>query len=203
VRLPTGLASLDALSGGGLPRGRLTEIAGPRSAGRTALACTVAAAATRAGEVVAWVDPADALCPEAAAAAGLDLARTLWARPPGLLDALRAAEWVAGAGGFGLVVLDLAGEAPRGTRADVDTARWLRLVRAAERTRTTLLVVAGAAPRAGSAAALGLALDAPRARWSGGPGRLVLLDGVRVQVTVARSRLGGVGRRTLVEPAVA
>ena len=199
-RLATGLPALDALVGGGLPRGRLTELTGPRSAGRTGLACAVAAAATHAGEVIGWIDPHDTLDPEAAAAAGVVLARTLWARPPGPDDALRAAEWIAGAGGFGLVVVDLAGDAAAPAR--VTAAAWPRLQRAAERTRTALLVV-GSAPCAGAAAALGLALEASRARWSGGPGRLLLLDGVRARITVVRSRLGGVGRTAVVEQAVA
>src|SRR6185369_17623498 len=75
ARLPTGLPVLDQALGGGLPRGRITELAGARSTGRTGLACTIAAAATRAGETIAWIDPADALDPAGAAAAGIALAR--------------------------------------------------------------------------------------------------------------------------------
>jgi len=106
-RLPTGLAVLDEALGGGLPRGRIAELAGAPSTGRTGLACAIAAAATRAGETIAWVDPQDALEPEAAAAAGIALARLLWVRPRSVSDAFRAAEILLGAGGFGLVVLDL------------------------------------------------------------------------------------------------
>src|SRR5438876_12113947 len=58
ARLPTGLAALDAALGGGLPRGRVTELAGAPSMGRTGLACAIAAAATRAGETIAWAVPA-------------------------------------------------------------------------------------------------------------------------------------------------
>ena len=106
-RLATGLSALDAVLGGGIPRGRITELAGPRSAGRTGLAAAIAASATRAGETIAWVDPADALDPEAAAAADIALARLLWVRPRGMPDALRAAEILLAAGGFGLVLLDV------------------------------------------------------------------------------------------------
>src|SRR2546427_11153446 len=81
-RLATGLASLDAVLGGGLPRGRITELAGPRSAGRTGLACAVAARATRAGETIAWVHPEDALHPGAAAAARAQRAAPLRGGPP-------------------------------------------------------------------------------------------------------------------------
>src|SRR5262245_55194698 len=56
-RLSTGLVALDDATGGGLPRGRVSELSGPRSAGRTGLGCAIAAAATRAGETIAWVDP--------------------------------------------------------------------------------------------------------------------------------------------------
>lgn len=185
-RLSTGLAPLDAALGGGLPRGRITELVGPPSAGRTGVACAVAATATRAGETIAWVDPADALDPEGAAGAGLVLDRTLWIRPRRPGDERRAAELVLRAGGFGLVVLDLD---ERASRAAPDTAAVARLARAAEATRSTLLVVA---PRstAGSFAALGLAVEAKRVRWSGGPGRLVALDGVDAAVRVVRSRVG-------------
>ena len=93
ARLPTGLPVLDEALDGGLPRGRVTELTGPRSAGRTGLACAIAAAATRAGETIAWVDPEDALEPETAAArrdrAGR--ARSGCGRASAA-DALRAAE---------------------------------------------------------------------------------------------------------------
>src|SRR5437667_410415 len=67
ARLSTGLAVLDEALGGGLPRGRVTELAGSPSTGRTGLACAIAATATRAGETIAWVEPADAPDPGSAA----------------------------------------------------------------------------------------------------------------------------------------
>jgi RecA/RadA recombinase len=195
ARLPTGLAVLDDALGGGLPRGRVTELAGPRSSGRTGLTCTIAASATWAGETIAWVDPEDALDPDPAAAAGIVLERLLWVRPRNLADAFRAAEILLAAGGFGLVVLDV-----DTTRSGA--GRWPRLARAAERTRSTLLVVA---PRreAGTFAAVGLELGARRVRWSGGPGRLVLLEGIDARVTVARSRIGRPGQTLVVRQACA
>jgi len=86
---------------------------------------------------------------------------------------------------------------PRGAAAG---RAWARLAQAAERTRSTLLVV-GAARQAGAFAALGLDLGPHRARWSGGRGRLLLLDGVTARVTVARSRAGGLGRALVVQHA--
>ena len=194
-RLATGLSALDAVLGGGIPRGRITELAGPRSAGRTGVAAAIAASATRAGETIAWVDPEDALDPEAAAAAGIALARLLWVRPRGMPDALRAAEILLGAGGFGLVLLDV-------DPVNASARAWPRLARAAERTRSGLLVVA---PRraAGTFAAVGLELGARRVRWTGGPGRLVLLEGIEASLTVARSRLGRLGQSLVVRQACA
>src|SRR5262245_20701778 len=78
--LPTGIAPLDAMLAGGLPRGQLSEIHGPASSGRTGLALAAAAHATRSGTLAAWVDPADRLDPASAAAAGVDLSRLLWLR---------------------------------------------------------------------------------------------------------------------------
>src|SRR5437867_13296588 len=89
ARLSTGLAVLDEALGGGLPRGRITELAGAPSAGRTGLACAIAASATRIGETIAWVDPEDAFDPEAGAVAGIALARTLWVRPRHVAAAFR------------------------------------------------------------------------------------------------------------------
>jgi RecA/RadA recombinase len=196
-RLSTGVPQLDAALDGGLPRGRLTELAGARSSGRTGLACVIAAAATRAGETIAWVDPENGLEPEAVADAGVVLAHTLWVRPRGERDALRAAELLLGAGGFGLVVLDLGSleTAERG-------APWPRLVHAAERTGAALLVVA-ARRLAGACAALGLELQARRVCWSGEPGRLALLMGIDARLTIARSRVGRMGQALVVRQACA
>ena len=203
--LTTGLPALDVALEGGLPRGRVTELSGSRSAGRTGLACRIAGSATSAGETIAWIDPDDALDPEAATAAGVALARTLWVRPRNVADACSAAEILLGAGGFGLVVLDLGSQpahpARRATRPPTLTS-WMRLARAAERTRSTLLVLATAS-QAGACAALQLELTGPCARWSGGPGRRVLLDGITARLTVARSRSGGAGRTLVVRQACA
>ena len=202
-RLPTGLASLDALLGGGLPRGQVSEIAGRHSAGRTALACRVAATTTARGEIVAWVDPDNALDPEMAAAAGVHLDHTLWVRPRRPGDAPRAAELLLETGGFALVVLDLA-ESSSSVRASSvgrsAAGTWTRLARAAQRTGSTLLVV-GSSRQAGVTAAFGLELGPHRTRWSGGRGRPLLLEGITVRITVARSRTGAQGRTLVVHHA--
>src|SRR5437763_5719987 len=76
----TGYATLDARLAGGIPRGQVSELVGPRSSGRTALTLQLLAAATNRGELVALVDALDMLDVESAAAAGIDLDRLLWIR---------------------------------------------------------------------------------------------------------------------------
>src|SRR5688572_15396203 len=105
--LPTGLAPLDALLEGGVPRGRVTEIAGRRSAGRATVALTAAAQATGRGQLVAWIDARRELYPPSAAALGVDLARLLVVRPTAK-GAARAAEITSKSRAFPLVVVDLA-----------------------------------------------------------------------------------------------
>ena len=78
--IPTGVATVDALLLGGVPRGSLTEITGEASAGKTGLAFAVIAQATRRGAACAWVDMQDALDPRSAAAYGVELDRLLWLR---------------------------------------------------------------------------------------------------------------------------
>jgi len=196
-RLPTGLAALDRALGGGLPRGRVTELAGRRSTGRTGVACAIVARATQAGETIAWVDVDDALEPETVAAAGVVLARLLWVRPRGVPDALRAAEMLLGAGGFGLVALDVGDAGSPGP-----APAWPRLARAAERSGTALLVIEPQR-RAGTFAALGLEVTGRRARWSGGPGRLVVLDGIDARMLIARNRVGRPGQSLVLRQACA
>jgi recombination protein RecA len=75
----SGVPAIDALTGG-LPRGCLTEICGPSSSGRTTILLAALAAATRRGEFCVIVDASDALDPQSATAAGVDLERLLWVR---------------------------------------------------------------------------------------------------------------------------
>jgi recombination protein RecA len=77
---PTGVSEIDALLDGGLPVGAIIEMTGPEASGRTAVALSFLRYLTHAGRVCAWVDVSDALSPESAAAAGIDLARLLWVR---------------------------------------------------------------------------------------------------------------------------
>jgi recombination protein RecA len=76
----TGIVAIDDLLGGGLPIGAITEIVGPECSGRTTLALAFLASITGQGKACAWIDVSDALHPESAAAAGVDLDRLLWVR---------------------------------------------------------------------------------------------------------------------------
>jgi hypothetical protein len=78
--VPTGLPPLDTHLRSGVPRGQLSEIVGPRSSGRTTLALQLLAAATREGELAAFVDTFDRLDVASLVAAGADLSRVLWIR---------------------------------------------------------------------------------------------------------------------------
>jgi hypothetical protein len=183
-RLATGIAALDALLGGGFPRGRVSEITGPLSSGRTALAFALVAAATRGGEIVAIVDGSDAFDPASAAAAGIDLARVLWARPPRPREALRCAERLLEARGFGVVVLDQ--DAPIDARAGASI--WLRMSRSATASGTALVLLASST-RAGAFAALSLEARAARVHFATRP---VWLEALDTHVVPVRARIGGI-----------
>src|SRR5512138_3326474 len=78
--LPVGQPDIDLVLGGGLPRGELSEVAGPRSSGKTTLMCAALVAATRRGELAALVDALDRFDVASAAAAGIGFANLLWVR---------------------------------------------------------------------------------------------------------------------------
>src|SRR6185503_9081518 len=166
----TGIAALDARVGGGLPRGHISEVVGPRSSGRTSLTLQMLAAATARGELVALVDALDMFDVESAATAGVDLERLLWIRGvvvanPGMChdmnqrameQAVRALTLVLQAGNFGLVVFDVV-DAPAEALRRLPFTTWLRLQRMVEGCQT-ICVLAGAARMARSSAGLTLHL---------------------------------------------
>src|SRR6185295_12276610 len=86
-KLPTSIEALDRLHGGGLPRGSLVELSGPRSSGRYSIALSALAAATAAGEAAAVIDLGDHFDPQQAAQAGAQLERMLWLRPRKIKEA--------------------------------------------------------------------------------------------------------------------
>ena len=193
--LATGVPGLDALIFGGLPRGQVSEIHGPSSSGRTGIALAVAARATRAGALAAWVDPQDRLDPRSAGDAGVDLGRLLWLRGAGgpetrsVLSALSAVGVVLGSGLFELVVVDLGGIG-RAALQRLPGATWIRLQRMLESQPGALLVMADAHVAHGPAG-VSLALRALRASWSGAPGPGRLLRGLTAEVRAGRPAVRG------------
>jgi recombination protein RecA len=186
-RAPTGLAALDAALGGGLRRGHLSEITGPRSSGRTTVLCHALAAAGARGELTAVVDVHDRFDPVSAGAAGVDLAQLLWVREIGDLGrALKAMNLILQAGGFGIVALDLADASPPAIR-QVPYTTWIRLARTIEGSQTVALFV-GAGRTARSPGGVTIALDPSAGRWSGRSDRARLLHGVEVRPRVIAAR---------------
>ena len=161
--ISTGHAAVDALTGG-VPRSSLTEISGPPSSGRTALELALLASLTAKDEACALIDAEDTFDPVSAQAAGVVLERLLWVRCSGLGQALHGADLLLAAGGFGAVVLDLAGIPARWTRR-VPLSYWFRFRRAVEYTPTVLMLV-DQEPCAQSSASLVLRLETEGAVWS-------------------------------------
>jgi hypothetical protein len=124
------------------PRGRISEINGPRSSGRTRLLHSLLAASTGLDECAALIDTSDSFDPPSAEAAGVKLEKLLWIRCGGNAEhALRAADLLIQAGGFGVVALDLI-EAPAKALARIPPTAWFRFRRSIEPAQTILLVLA-------------------------------------------------------------
>lgn len=105
--IPTGCLALDqALGIGGVPRGRIIEIYGPESSGKTTLALHIAAEAQRAGGIVAFIDAEHALDPVYAGNLGVDLAHLYVSQPDDGEQALAIAEELARSGSLDLIVVD-------------------------------------------------------------------------------------------------
>ncbi len=105
--IPTGSLSLDiALGVGGIPRGRITEIFGPESSGKTTLCLHIAAEAQKMGGTVAFVDMEHALDPAYAAKLGVDVESLLVSLPDMGEQALEITETLVRSGAVELVIVD-------------------------------------------------------------------------------------------------
>lgn len=186
----TGVAALDMQLLGGLPRGQLSEVVGPRSSGRTSLVQGLVAGVTRRGELAAVVDTLDRWDPAGLDERGADLTLVLWVRghdvpltqlslapdwepsrpAPGrrrrshvahALDrAIKAVSLVLNAGGFGLVVLDLS-DVPMAVVRDLPFTTWMRLHRMLEGGGTACVIL-GTEPMARSAGGASIRLQGQR-----------------------------------------
>jgi recombination protein RecA len=105
--ISTGSIALDlALGVGGIPRGRMTEIFGPESSGKTTLCQHILAEAQRKGGVVAFIDVEHALDPGYARACGVNVDELLVSQPDTGEDALQITETLIRSGGVDCVVVD-------------------------------------------------------------------------------------------------
>jgi recombination protein RecA len=105
--IPTGSLSLDiALGIGGIPRGRITEIYGPESSGKTTIAQHVIAEAQRLGGTCAFIDMEHALDPAYAAKIGVDIDNLLISQPDVGEQALEITESLVRSGAIDVVVID-------------------------------------------------------------------------------------------------
>src|SRR5262245_54584850 len=184
--VPTGIASLDALTGG-LPRGAITEIFGPRSSGRTSAMVSILAEAAAQDEVCALVDGNDAFDPQSGSNAGLDLRRLLWIRCHKLDHVLKSTDLLLQGGGFGRVVMDLT-DLPLPQLRSVSLASWFRFQRAIEKTPTALVVISPES-MVRSAAALVLRLEMKGAEWT------TLLAARNLNIEIVRSRRWGMSSK--------
>jgi recombination protein RecA len=105
--IPTGSVALDvALGIGGLPRGRVVEIYGPESSGKTTLALHAVAGAQKAGGVAAFIDAEHALDPEYAQKLGVDTDNLLVSQPDTGEQALEIADMLIRSGALDIIVID-------------------------------------------------------------------------------------------------
>jgi recombination protein RecA len=104
--IPTGSLSLDLALGGGLPQGRIIEIYGPESSGKTTLALHAAAEVQKNGGVAAFIDAEHALDPEYAARIGVNLETLLISQPDTGEQALEITETLVRSSAVDIIIVD-------------------------------------------------------------------------------------------------
>jgi recombination protein RecA len=151
--IPTGSLSLDiALGVGGVPRGRITEIYGPESSGKTTICQHIVAEAQRIGGTAAFIDMEHALDPSYAARCGVDLESLLISQPDTGEQALEITETLVRSGAVDLVVVDSVaalvpraeiegdmGDSPMGMQARLMSQALRKLSGAIKQTNTAVI----------------------------------------------------------------
>ena len=143
--IPTGSISLDlALGVGGFPRGRIIEIFGPESSGKTTVALHVVASAQKMGGTAAFIDVEHALDPVYAAALGVDVDSLLVSQPDTGEQALEITETLVRSGAIDVIVIDsVAALVPRqeieGDMGDAHVGLQARLMSQALRKLTAII----------------------------------------------------------------
>ncbi|WP_348788150.1 recombinase RecA [Leifsonia sp. NPDC080035] len=153
--VPTGSIALDvALGIGGLPRGRIVEIYGPESSGKTTLTLHAIANAQRAGGIAAFIDAEHALDPEYARKLGVDIDALLVSQPDTGEQALEIADMLVRSGSIDLIVIDSVaalvpraeiegemGDAHVGLQARLMSQALRKLTGALSSTNTTMIFI--------------------------------------------------------------
>jgi recombination protein RecA len=143
--IPTGALTVDiALGLGGIPRGRITEIYGPESSGKTSLALSTIAQAQKAGGVAAFVDAEHALDPAYAELLGVDVANLYVSQPDSGEQALEITESLVRSGAVDIIVVDsVAALVPKGEidgdMGDAHMGMQARLMSQAMRKLTSII----------------------------------------------------------------
>ncbi|KKR05972.1 MAG: Protein RecA [candidate division WS6 bacterium GW2011_GWF2_39_15] len=147
--IPTGAISLDlALGIGGIPRGRIIEIYGPESSGKTTLAMHILAEAQKQGETVAFIDAEHAFDPTYGKIIGINIDEMFISQPDFGEQALEILETLVRSSGFGVIVIDsVAALTPRaeieGEMGDSHMGLQARLMSQALRKITAIASKAG------------------------------------------------------------
>jgi recombination protein RecA len=153
--IPTGSITLDAALGvGGIPRGRVIEIYGPESSGKTTLALHIIANAQKSGGLAAFIDAEHALDPEYAGKLGVDLDNLLVSQPDYGEQALEIAETLIRSGSVDVIVIDSVaalvprtelegdmGEAQMGLQARLMSQALRKLAGIVSKSRTSLVFI--------------------------------------------------------------
>jgi recombination protein RecA len=151
--IPTGSLSVDlALGIGGIPRGRVSEIYGPESAGKTTLCQHIVAEAQKRGGLAAYIDMEHALDPQYAARCGVDVDNLYIAQPDTGEQALEIAEALVRSGAMDVVVVDSVaalvpraeiegdmGDAPMGMQARLMSQALRKLSGAIKQSNTAMI----------------------------------------------------------------
>ena len=104
--ISTGILSLDIALGNGIARGRISEVYGPESSGKTTLALSIIAQAQKGGDVVAFIDAEHAFSSPWATVIGVDTDELLVSQPSSGEEALEIADMLVDSEGVGLIVID-------------------------------------------------------------------------------------------------
>lgn len=152
--IPTGIISLDLALGGGIPRGRVIEIFGPESSGKTTLAVTIVAEVQKRGGIAAFIDAEHALDTEYAKMLGINLDNLLISQPDTGEQALEITETLVRSNAVDIIVIDSVaalvpraeiegemGDAMMGVQARLMSQALRKLTAAISKSKTTVIFI--------------------------------------------------------------